>query len=148
MRPGIRDSLVITICPHIQPGTKQSVHLPELAHGVSSPSLTAFGGAAIFLVRETASWTSLTILFIPAIIITLSGPLQRHATLLPLPSIFTISPSIVIALELLNLPQLNPQDSKDNNFSLSYLRSLVFKFPPKILGNPYSYRCVQFTSIV
>ena len=79
----------------------QSAHLPIFEHGVFFESRTAFGGAAIFLTLDIASSTFFTTLFIPTIRITFSGPWQRQATLFPVPSIFTSSPSIVTAFELI-----------------------------------------------
>ena len=75
------------------------MHLPVLAQYVSRPSLTQFFGATYSLTLFTAWSMFLTILFLPAMIITFSGPKVIAATLFAFPSTLYKSPSSVMAFE-------------------------------------------------
>ena len=91
---------MITVEQQIESGEEQSIHLPVFTQGVFNFSLLAFKGAAIFLILSIAESTSSTILFFPTMIMTCFGPKIIEETLLPVLSILTIFPSLVMALLL------------------------------------------------
>ena len=73
------------------------MQLPFFAHGVSFASLIAFAGAACVFTLSTAACKSGTILFMPAMTMTFSGPNSIAETLFDLASTSYNSPCIVIA---------------------------------------------------
>ena len=81
-------------------GLLQFMQEPVLQQGVLSPKRWVFIGAASFLARFRALSTSGAILFMPTIRITFFGPNARAETLFALPSMFTSTPSSVIAFVL------------------------------------------------
>ena len=81
-------------------GDLQFMQEPVFAQGVSSPNRWAFMGAATLRARFIAASTSQHTLFMPTMNITYFGPCAIIDTRLELPSIFTITPSSVIALAL------------------------------------------------
>src|SRR5450759_3803266 len=93
---GLRLTMVVTRQMFI--GVLQSTQRPRATHGTSIPSLRALAGAARFFILLNASLRSSTSLLAPARTITVSGPNIIPATRLPMPSVLTSSPSMVIAL--------------------------------------------------
>ena len=81
-------------------GDLQLKQAPVLAQGVDRPKRWAFVVAATLRARFIAPSTSEQTLFMPTIITTFFGPWAMAATRLELPSMFTSTPSFVMALQL------------------------------------------------
>ena len=95
-----REYLVIKNWQQIVSGDLQSEHFPVILQGVFISNLCVFAVAATFLARFIALSISEHILLIPTINTTFFGPYAIHDTRLAFPSIFTRTPSSVIALAL------------------------------------------------
>lgn len=78
----------------------QSKHFPAVLQGVFTSNLCAFAGAATFLARFIAASRSEQTLFIPTMKTTFFGPWAIQETRLEFPSMFTITPSLVMAFAL------------------------------------------------
>ena len=81
-------------------GDLQFMHAPVLQQGVERPNRCAFMGAATFRARFIAPSTSEHTLFIPTMKTTFFGPCAMAETRLEFPSMFTSTPSSVIAFTL------------------------------------------------
>ena len=92
-------------------GDLQSEHFPVILQGVFISNLWVFATDATFLARFIALSISEHILFIPTIKTTFLGPCAIHETRFAFPSIFTSTPSSVIAFAL------------ERNISASYAAS-------------------------
>ena len=81
-------------------GDLQSAQAPVFVHGVLSPKRWALMGAATLRARFMAPSTSPHTLFMPTMKMTFLGPCAMAETRLALPSMFTSTPSSVMALTL------------------------------------------------
>ena len=100
MRPGCRENRVIRNWQQMVSGLLQFMQVPVLVQGVESPKRCALIGAATLRARFMAPSTSSHTLFIPTMKITFFGPWAMAETRLEFPSMFTITPSWVMALAL------------------------------------------------
>ena len=91
---------VIRNWQQIVSGDLQLRHDPVFEHGVPSPNLWAFIGAATLRALFTAPSTSLQTLFMPTIKRTFLGPCAIADTLFEFPSMLINMPSSVMALQL------------------------------------------------
>ena len=92
--------LVIRNWQQMVSGDLQSKHFPVSLQGVLMSNLWALIGAATFLARFMALSKSAQTLFMPTMKITFLGPWAMQETRLELPSILTMTPSLVMALAL------------------------------------------------
>ena len=100
MLSGCLEYFVIRNWQQMVSGDLQSKHFPVSLQGVLMSNLWALIGAATFLARFMALSKSAQTLFMPTMKITFLGPWAMQETRLELPSILTITPSLVMALAL------------------------------------------------
>ena len=79
---------------------RQSWHCPSVWQGVFLPKRAQFFTAATLRARLSAASKSGAILFVPATMKTFSWPKTVAGMRLPVPSMWTISPSSLMALAL------------------------------------------------
>ena len=84
----------------MQSAELQLWHVPSIEHGVFRENRAVFVGAAVDLALLSAASASWHTLLMPMTKMTFFGPKVIAATRFPFPSIFTMTPSSLIALAL------------------------------------------------